>query len=157
MNANAVGADMARAREKLATALIVLPTALTACEPPEPKLLELAIPPTASTLRREAKVPPASQTPRPPAPNYGLGLSPEGNRAVEDLLQATQFGFTSGISGTPTSGSLALEALTREEKAREAGIYVLKKGTPAGKLFCAVVTQGRRPRGLPSPRPRVSG
>ena len=126
---------MVSARDKCAAALIVVAAALSACEPPEPKLLELAIPPRPSALRREAKVPPAGPTPRPPAANYGLRLSPEGNQAVEDLLQAGQFGFTSGIVGAPTSGGLALETLMREERAPAAAVYLLKKGTPAGKLF----------------------
>lgn len=139
---------MAWAGDNRAAAVIgVIALALTACAPPpERRVLEVAIPPTTTALIPEPQMPaPGPPKVTPPAADHGLGLSPEGNRAVEDLLHSKVFGFSAGVTGERTPEFHAMKTLEREQNAKAAALYVIKKGTPSGQLVALMVLRTADP------------
>ena len=133
---------MAWARDHSAAALIVL--AFIGCtQPPERQVLEVAISPTTSALIPKPREVPPTAAPR--APDHGLGLSPEGDRAVEDLLHSDLFVLSSSMNGTPTHQTLAMQTLARERNAAAAALYVIKKGTLPGQLVGLMVLRTADP------------
>ncbi len=64
-----------------------------------------------------------------------LGLSPQGERALETVISATGYGGTAtGAAGTPTPVVAALRTLLREPHAAAAFEFAIDHGTLPGKL-----------------------